>query len=223
MSKYTKCYKTLEAILNINIDLVPGTEDFLTLFFQIQELESKEDMKFDPRKYKNVLAEFKHLLSPDDYNRIIKEFKWQIKILLIEVLNSQDKNSHTPLHISSYYGDFKQSRLFTSKGSKATSAANAVAPLEVCKGKESRDVLQSLNEAASSANVNDLEYLVNCGEKIDSRSSIVGQAPIHKAVLSKQQDKSKTLDKIFKSNADVNIIDSNGWTAIHHAAFQGDL
>jgi ankyrin repeat protein len=80
-----------------------------------------------------------------------------------------------------------------------------------------------LNEAASTANVNDLEYLVNCGEKIDSRSSIVGQAPIHKAVLSKQLDKSKTLDKIFKSNADVNIIDSNGWTAIHHAAFHGDL
>lgn len=75
MSKYTKCYKTLEAILNINIDLVPGTEDFLTLFFQIQELESKEDMKFDPRKYKSVLGEFKHLLSPNDYNRIIKEFK----------------------------------------------------------------------------------------------------------------------------------------------------
>jgi hypothetical protein len=32
--------------------------------------------------------------------------------------------------------------------------------------------------------VKDLEYLINCGEKIDSRSSIVGQAPIIKAVLS---------------------------------------
>jgi len=36
-------------------------------------------------------------------------------------------------------------------------------------------------------------------------------------------EKSKTLDRIFKNNADVNIIDSNGWTAIHHAAFHGDL
>jgi len=131
-------------------------------------------MKFDPRKYKNVLAEFKHLLSPNDYNRVIKEFKHSIKILLIEVLNCQDRNLHTPLHISSYYGDFKESRLFTTLGAKATSAANSVAPLEICMGKESRDVLQSLNEAASTANVGDLEYLVNCGEKIDSRSSIVG-------------------------------------------------
>jgi ankyrin repeat protein len=31
------------------------------------------------------------------------------------------------------------------------------------------------------------------------------------------------LDSIFKSNADINIIDSNGWTALHHAAFNGDI
>ena len=153
MSKFTKCYKTLEAILNINIDLVPATDDFLKLFFQILELESKEDMKFDPRKYKNVLSEFKHLLSQEDYNRVIKEFKHSIRILLIEVLNCQDKNMHTPLHISSYFGDFKQSRLFTSLGASTTSAANAKAPLEACKDRQSRNVLQSLNEAASTANV----------------------------------------------------------------------
>jgi ankyrin repeat protein len=164
-------------------------------------------------------------LSPEDYKRVIKEFKHSIKLLLVEVLNCQDKNMHTPLHISSYYGDFKNSRLYTTLGASTTSAANAEAPLKVCKGKESRNVLQSLNEAASTANVNDLEYLVNCGEQIDTRSSIVGQAPIHKAVLSNMSDseKSKTLDRIFKNNADVNIIDSNGWTAIHHAAFHGDL
>jgi ankyrin repeat protein len=98
-------------------------------------------MKFDPRKYKGVLAEFKHLLSPTDYNRVIKEFKNSIKLLLVEVLNCQDKNMHTPLHISSYFGDFKNSRLYTTLGASTTSAANAEAPLEVCKGKESRNVL----------------------------------------------------------------------------------
>ena len=35
MSKYTKCYKTLETILTIDIDFVPGMDDFLKLFFQI--------------------------------------------------------------------------------------------------------------------------------------------------------------------------------------------
>tara|TARA_B110000503_G_C6825707_1_gene280702 strand:- start:260 stop:526 length:267 start_codon:yes stop_codon:yes gene_type:complete len=87
MSKYTKCYKTLEAVLSIDIDTAPCTDDFIHLFFQIQQLESKEDAKFDPRKYKSVLSEFQHLLSVADYAKIRKEFKHNVKLLLKEVLN----------------------------------------------------------------------------------------------------------------------------------------
>ena len=85
-----------------------------------------------------VLKEFEHLLAPKDYNRIKKEFKAQIKLLLKEVLNSQDKNYHTPLHISSFFGDFKASTLFTQFGANAASAATAEAPLEVSKDKFAR-------------------------------------------------------------------------------------
>jgi hypothetical protein len=35
--------------------------------------------------------------------------------------------------------------------------------------------------------VKDLKHLVNCGNKIDNKMSIFGEAPIHKAVLSKLQ------------------------------------
>ena len=87
MSKYTKCYKTLEAIMAIGIDSAPFTDDFIHLFFQVQLLETKEDAKFDPRKYKNVLAEFEHLLSAADYHKIVAEFKQNVKLLLREVLN----------------------------------------------------------------------------------------------------------------------------------------
>jgi len=57
-----------------------------------------------------------------------------------------------------------------------------------------------LNEAASTANVKDLEYLVNCGGRIDEKRSIVGQAPIHLAVLSTMEadDKGDMLETIFK-------------------------
>lgn len=148
-----------------------------------------------------------------------------MKLLLKEVLNAQDYNYHTPLHISSYFGDFKQSRLFTLKGADSSSAANSEPPLNVGKDKFSRGVLQNLNDAATTSNVPDLEYLVNCGEKIDERSTIAGQAPIHKAVLSSNSEMQKqfTLDTIFNQNADINILDSNGWTALHHASHRGDL
>ena len=70
-----------------------------------------------------------------------------------------------------------------------------------------------------------MAYLVNCGEFIDERASIAGQAPLHKAVLSTndESEKKQTLETIFQMNANIDIIDSNGWTALHHAAYNGDI
>ena len=48
-----------------------------------------------------------------------------------------------------------------------------------------------MNQAARTSNVKDLEYLVNCGGKIDQKHSIVGQAPIHMAVLSNDTPEEK--------------------------------
>ena len=45
----------------MDIDLVNGgngVENFVHLFWQVQDLDCPEDARFDPRKYKNVLAEF---------------------------------------------------------------------------------------------------------------------------------------------------------------------
>jgi ankyrin repeat protein len=66
--------------------------------------------------------------------------------------------------------------------------------------------------------------LVNCGSKIDNRQSIFGEAPIHKAILSEGGNKQQTLKSIIEDcNANVNNMDSNGWSALHHAAYIGDL
>lgn len=89
--------------------------------------------------------------------------------------------------MASYFGDFKASRLLVKKGAEPTSAAFAERPLNVSKDKYTRDVLQNLNQAAVMANSQDIKYLVNCGNKIDSRSSIFNEAPIHKAVLSSEE------------------------------------
>ena len=180
MSKYTKCYKTLEAMLNLDLEQAPDNALFLGDYFKIQELEGTSN--FDPRMYKNVLKEFKHLLDPLNYSKVVESFKHSKQLLLREVLNHPDKNHHTPLHISSYFGDFKSSRLFTLYGSDSTAVREN--PLKVSRDKQSRDILQNLNNAANQTNIGDLEYLVNCGENIDDKSSIMGAAPIHKAVLS---------------------------------------
>ncbi len=110
-----------------------------------------------------------------------------------------------------------------SHGADANSAAYAERPLEVGKDQFVRSVLANLNEAAFQGNVKDIKHLVNCGNKIDNKLSIFGEAPIHKAVLSKCEEKNTTLRTILESNAVVDNVDSNGWTALHHAAYNGDL
>jgi len=54
-----------------------------------------------------------------------------------------DVNGHTPLHIASYFGDFKTSRLFTSKGANPLyeGADEKETPLMVGKDKFSRGVI----------------------------------------------------------------------------------
>lgn len=163
-------------------------------------------------------------MDPREYNSILKDFKYQVKYLLKEVLDKQDVNYHSPLHVASYYGDFKASRFMIILGADPNSPAFAERPLEVGKDKFVRGVLQNLNDAAYQANVKDLKHLVNCGNKIDSKLSIFGEAPIHKAVLSKSNEsKFKALQEILDSKADIDNMDSNGWTALHHAAYNGDF
>ena len=49
------------------------------------------------------------------------------------------------------------------------------------------------------------------------------EAPIHKAVLSQDIRKKSALQAIIDCKADMDILDSNGWTALHHAAYNGDF
>jgi ankyrin repeat protein len=109
------------------------------------------------------LQDFKHLLSAKEYNSIVKDFKYQVKILLKEVLQMLDENKHSPLHVASYFGDFKASRFMISLGAEPNSAGFGHRPLEVGKDKYTRDVLQNLNDAAFTGNVKDVQHLVNCG------------------------------------------------------------
>jgi ankyrin repeat protein len=53
----------------------------------------------------------------------------------------QDDNKHSPLHISSYFGDFKASRMMKKAGAEASSAAYEQQPLEVGKNQFARCVL----------------------------------------------------------------------------------
>ena len=73
-------------MLAIDFDIVPGWNNFLVLYEQCQQFTDAEE-NFDPRKSCHILDEFKLLVSPQDYNSVVRDFKSQVKLLLKEVLN----------------------------------------------------------------------------------------------------------------------------------------
>ena len=153
MSKFTKSYRCVQGLLDIDVSGEPDYEYFLRNYFEIGALDSPDGTTpFDPRKSSLLIKEFEHLLEPREYNNIIKDFKIRIRALTKEALNLQDSNQFTPLHIASYYGDFKASRYMVDMGADPVHANYRERPLEVSRDKFSRSVLQNLNDAAHESN-----------------------------------------------------------------------
>ncbi len=223
-SSYTRCFNVVSLFLDLHMRKIEGYESFLKLFDELQVLEIKEERKSDPRKYVHVIEEFEHLLSPIVYQRIVKKFKDDIRALRKKVLNMNDKEGNTPLHIAAYSGDFLATEHFLKLGADSTALNNRKQmPLDIAKNSLVRKVLSNLNKAAYECDVHNLKYLVNCGCKIDHKISIFGEAPIHQSIKSDKPANVDMLKAILDCGADVNLIDSNGWTALHHAAEKGDL
>ena len=148
MNKAVHSQKTLEALLNIDFETVPGWDNFLKLHDQLQGFEDSDE-HFDPRKSNGILKQFRELLEPKIYASVVRDFKQQVNLLLKEALNQQDFNYHSPLHVASYFGAYQSTRLLTKLGSEPHSAAFPQKPLEIGKDKYTRDVLQNLNNAAT--------------------------------------------------------------------------
>eukprot|EP00826_Nyctotherus_ovalis_P035538 TRINITY_DN3059_c0_g3_i1.p1 TRINITY_DN3059_c0_g3~~TRINITY_DN3059_c0_g3_i1.p1 ORF type:complete len:647 (+),score=188.11 TRINITY_DN3059_c0_g3_i1:169-2109(+) len=223
-STYTRCFNVVSILLAIHLRKAEGFDQFFKLFDEVQLLEVRPERKADPRKYVNVVDEFEHLLSAEVYKKILHEFHSNVKALQRRILNMEDNEGNTPLHIASYSGDFLATEHFLRLGASSTAAnSRKQMPLDIAKNSLVRKILSSLNKAAYESDVHNLKYLVNCGCKIDGKVSIFGEAPIHQSIKSSKASNSETLKAVLDCGADVNLIDNNGWTALHHAAEKGDL
>ena len=139
-------------------------------------------------------------------------------------LNAQDHNGNTPLHIAAYFGNYAAVRHFLALGADPSLRDKTHCnPLDLAKDKFVRNVLSNLNEAAFECDLHNLKNLVNCGNKIDEKLSIFGEAPIHKAVLTRKETNMETVSAVLDCGASIENMDCNGWTPLHHAAYKGDL
>lgn len=104
--------KLIVALLDIGIEKTEGFEEFSYDCQQLKSLEDDSIKCLDPRKHKDALKDFKHFLDPEIYAKVYKKYDKERKELIKDVLNTEDNNGQTPLHIVSCNGNYVLVRHF---------------------------------------------------------------------------------------------------------------
>ena len=226
MSKFPLSHLVCYQILDFDFFKLDETwNDYISLFEDLQTLEIKQERMCDPRRSLRLERELVTLLG----DQIIKEelspyFNSLKKEMLKKIINMQDNNGDSILHISAFHGDFRiVNKLVFFGGNKKLTNNEGKLPVDLAKDNFVRKVLTNLNKAAKSSDEKNITELVNFGQDINEKISMFSQAPIHKIIESKEEKKYEVLQKMLDMGADPNIKDSNGWSALHYACQFGDI
>lgn len=134
---------------------------------------------------KIIYQVIENILLPIEFKQINDHFTKEIKELQLEIVNTQDTEGYTPLHLASFYGDFTLVKFLMRLGAdpqkKETKSKKEV--LYFASNEETRKSLIDLKDAARKGDVNSLNLLINCGNSINSKKTIFGIAPIHNVLI----------------------------------------
>ena len=225
MSKFPLCHKFIIQILDFEFfKLDDSWKNFLDLFLELQRLETKvERMNQDPRKCLRLERELISLLGENIIDDLANYSNQVKRKLMAKLINTQDINGDSILHISAFHGDFKiVGRLLYYDANKKLKNKKGLLPVDLAKDNFVRKVLTDLNKAAKASDEKNIKELINFGKDINEKISIFSQAPIHKIIESKEANKHDVLRKMLDLGSDPNIKDSNGWSALHYACQLGD-
>lgn len=150
------------------------------------------------------------------------------------ILDTQDAQGYTPLHLSSFYGQYELVNKFLLLKAN-TKLRDAVHHKEAIEYSRNNCIMKSIRDINDSILDNDMEkfnFLLNSGFSIEEKKSIKIRRPMHHAVqnasqqLMKGQDTGKEelfLKTVVKCGADIDSTDSDGWTALHYACKEGHI
>ena len=170
MSKFPLCHKFIYQILDFDyFKLDDSWKSFLNLFLELQTLETKmERMNQDPRKCLRLERELIALLGENIINELSEYFKEKKNKLMSDLINTQDNNGDSILHISAFHGDFKiVGRLVYYGGNKKLKNKNNQLPVDLAKDNFVRNVLTDLNKAAKASDEKNIIELINFGKELN--------------------------------------------------------
>ena len=227
MSKFSLSHEIINLILEFNFFILDESwNDYLSIFSELQSLEIKVGrMNQDPRSCQRIENELIAILGENVIKKdLTKYYKKRKKEMVKKLINIQDNNGDNLLHICSYHGNYKIiNRLIYYGADKTTINKENKIPVDIAKDNKVRKVLTNLNEAAKASDEKNIQELVNFGKDLNEKLSIFSLAPIHKIIESTEKNKHEVLQKMLLLGSDPNIKDSNGWTALHYAAQNGDF
>lgn len=226
MSKFPLSHLVVYMFLDFEFFKYDETwDDYLAVFEDLQGLEIKQERMYDPRRCMRLERELMTLLGENVIKNELSSYYHKLKTTLMKkIINMQDKNGDSILHISAFHGDFRiVNKLVFFGGNKKLKNQEGKLPVDLAKDNFVRKVLTNLNKAAKASDEKNITELVNFGKDINEKISIFSQAPIHKIIESKDNKKYEVLKKMLEMGADPNTKDSNGWTALHYACQFGDM
>lgn len=92
--------------MDIGLEINEGYEDFQNLCSDLNQLDDNPNTVIDPKKRLQIMNEIRHLLKPNIYREIMKEYEQRKKQLIADVLNMGDRREFTPLHVAAYFGNY---------------------------------------------------------------------------------------------------------------------
>lgn len=213
--------------------LPPDYDFFYNAFTEVMNLEIDKETISDPKRTRCILEVLNNFLDPAWAKSTFKYFTHQKLKLQKQILDSQDAQGYTPLHLSAFYGQYELVNKFLLLRCN-TKLRDSVHYKEAIEYSRNNSIMKSIRDINDSILDNDMDkfnFLLNSGFSIEEKKSIKIRRPLHHAVVNSANEIGKAQDTgaeelflktVMKCGADIDATDSDGWTALHYACKAGN-
>jgi ankyrin repeat protein len=210
----------------------PDYNAFYQTFTEVMNLEINKENISDPKRTKNIMEVVENFLLPDWKKKTDNDFIRSKLALQKDIVNTQDAQGYTPLHLASFYGQYELVNKFLLLGAntKLRDSVHHKEPIELSRNPCIMKAIRDINDSVLDNDMDKFDFLLNSGFSIEDKKSIKIRRPVHHSVvnadaeLNKQQDTGKEelfLKTVVRCGADIDSTDSDGWTALHYACKLG--
>ena len=196
-------------------------------------LEIDKDTISDPKRTYHILDVLQNFLDPAWAKMTFKHFNRNKLNLQKQILDSQDAQGYTPLHLCSFYGQYElvNKFLLLKCNTKLRDNVHYKEAIEYSRNNSIMKSIRDINDSILDNDMDKFKFLLNSGFSIEEKKSIKIRRPLHHAVVNSAHEISKAKDSgqeelflktVMKCGADIDSTDSDGWTALHYACKEGN-